>query len=109
MDFKTIKDEFFERFSFDSQLLHNKDGKRPYLVILELKYSDDLHKFAIPFRSNIPNYINKSLYCSLPPRKTTKSEHVHGLHFIKMFPVKNKYLKPFIGSDENSKIIKNYN
>ena len=41
------------------------------------------------------NYIPKEQYFSLPPRYTTKKEKIHGLHYIKMFPITKKYLVKF--------------
>lgn len=106
MQFNSITDNFFDICSFDNQLLYNKDGRRPYTVVLNLNYKGGIHKFAIPFRSNIPSYIDKSQYFSLPPRSTTQTDKVHGLHFIKMFPIKDNYLKIFISKDINHKLAK---
>ena len=106
MDFCTISDDFFDLCTFDNELLYNKSSKRPYLVILKLKYIGNEHEFAIPFRSNIPSHIKKEQYFSLPPRSTTKSGYIHGLHYIKMFPVKSIYLKQFFNNDANHKIVK---
>src|ERR1035437_7371417 len=105
MQFNSISDDFFSLCSFDTELLHNKGAKRPYLVVLDLLYKGDTHKFAIPFRSNISSYTDKRQYFSLPIRATTNSGHVHGLHFIKMFPVKDHYLKSFISRDSSHKIV----
>ena len=49
----SIKKKFFQ-ICDDSELLHNDDLKRPYLIILKLKYRGKKIDFAIPFRSNIP-------------------------------------------------------
>lgn len=40
--------------NFDKELLQNKEIRRPYVVIVRLKYGDGKFDFAVPFRSNIP-------------------------------------------------------
>lgn len=95
MKFSSVSDDFFGLCSFDKELLYNENEKRPYLIILRLKYRGTKHDFAILFRSNISNYIPKNQYFSLPPRHTTKKEKIHGLHYIKMFPITKKYLIKF--------------
>lgn len=93
MRFSSISPDFFKLCSFDPEVLH-KEG-RPYLIILKLNYNNSKQDFAIPFRSNIANYIPKDQYYSLPPRFSTKKNKIHGLHYIKMFPVHKKYLQKF--------------
>lgn len=96
MKFTSIKEEFFRLCSFDNELLHNQKEKRPYLLIIKLKYKQQNYDFAIPFRSNISNYIPKEQYFSLPPRFTTNQNKIHGLHYIKMFPIQKQYLKQYV-------------
>lgn len=98
MKITSINDSFFTLCSFDIQLLQNRN-RRPYVLILRLKYKGKRQDFAIPFRSNIPSHTHKDLYFSLPPRSTTKQGHSHGLHYIKMFPITKGYLEKYhIGS-----------
>ena len=86
MRISSISDSFFELCSFDKELLHNIN-RRPHLVILKLIYKYKRQDFAIPFRSNIPNYVPKDQYFFLPPRPTNRQYRIHGLHYIKMFPI----------------------
>lgn len=95
MKLTSISDSFFKTFCpLDPEILE-KDNRRPYLVILRLNYKGSKHDFAIPFRSNIAKYIPKDQYFSLPPRPTTRSGRIHGLHYIKMFPIKKSFLEKF--------------
>jgi len=90
---------------FDKELLDNTN-RRPYLLILRLKYNGKNKDFAIPFRSNIPGYAPKDLYFPLPPRPNTMSKHIHGLHYIKMFPIIKEFSEKFyIDNDRYYKII----
>ena len=91
----SIKKKFFQ-ICDDSELLHNDDLKRPYLIILKLKYRGKKIDFAIPFRSNIPSSAKEWEFYPLPPNSTTKETYHHGLHFIKMFPIKKNTKKSFI-------------
>lgn len=95
MRFSTITDDFFDLVSFEEEIMQNKGEKRPYLIILKLKYKGQNQNFAIPFRSNISRYIPKDQYYSLPPRFTTQNEKIHGLHYLKMFPLRKKYLQKY--------------
>ena len=90
----SIKKKFFQ-ICDDSELLHNDDLKRPYLIILKLKYRGKKIDFAIPFRSNIPPSAKEWEFYPLPPNSTTKETYHHGLHFIKMFPIKKEYKEKF--------------
>jgi len=108
LKFSSISDDFFHLFNYDKELLFNKNGRRPYLIIIKLKYKNKKHDFAIPLRSNIANYIPKEQYFSLPPRAKTKNNKIHGLHYIKMFPIKKEFLQKFhIDKDNYYKIIIN--
>ncbi len=106
----SIRDDFFSEFdlnSVDPELLPNKEhgNHRPYVIVLKLKYRGKNQDFAIPFRSNIAGYRDKTEYFSLPPRKETKQHNVHGLHFIKMFPVISEYFSKYIYPDNNKSAI----
>lgn len=90
----SVKQEFF-KICTDHELLHNDKLKRPYLIILKLKYKNRCMDFAIPFRSNIPPNAKEWEFYSLPPNHTTKETYHHGLHFIKMFPIKKEYKEKF--------------
>ena len=56
-------------------------------LVLKIKKYD----FALPFRSNINPSTPKDTFYNLPPRKTTKPKHYHGIHYAKAFPVDKKY------------------
>jgi len=108
----SIKEDFFNIFDFPTEIMTKEFGgdDRPFLVILRLKYKDETQSFALPFRSNIQ--VNKNtigLYYPLPRRKTTKPNHVHGLHYIKMFPINIQYCNKFVLSESNyNKILVEY-
>lgn len=93
MKFASISDEFF-KICYDKEMMDNSN-RRPYLVVLRLKYNGQRQDFAIPFRSNIPKATPREQYFPLPPRKSTKENRKHGLHFIKMFPIRKEYLQKF--------------
>lgn len=96
MKFSSINDGFFALCSFDTELLDNAHiGKRPYIIVLRLKYYNIRPYFALPFRSNISATTPRNQFFPLPPRKATKDKRHHGLHYIKMFPVKKEYLEKF--------------
>lgn len=67
-------------------------SSRPYVLVVRLKYKGHNYDFAIPLRSNIPANAPKNQYFALPPRKTTRPKNRHGLHYIKMFPVRRRDL-----------------
>lgn len=93
----SIKKIFFQ-ICVDKELLHNDNLKRPYLIVLKLKFKGRNIDFAIPFRSNIPPDAEDWEFYPLPPNNTTKDKHHHGLHFIKMFPIKKEYKEKFYTS-----------
>lgn len=97
MKFASINDEFFtlcKQHHADEELLYNTN-RRPYLIIVKLKYKGVIRPFALPFRSDISSNTPKSQYLSLPPRPTTKPGRRHGLHYIKLFPIDKQYLEVF--------------
>lgn len=81
----TINPALIRKFSSDKEMLQKT--QRPCALIMRLKYKCRNYTFAVPLRSNISGSAPKETYFPLPPRKTTKSGHRHGLHYIKMFPV----------------------
>jgi len=85
----SINSEYFNICSRDPELL--KGAGRPCVVILKLTFRGQKHDFAVPLRSNIAPNVPKSQYFALPPRPTTKPRYRHGIHFIKLFPIKKKY------------------
>ncbi len=90
MKLVTINAALLNKFKNDPEVLYK--GKRPYVLVLRLKYKGKQHHFAVPIRSNIPATTPKDQYFTLPPRPTTKPKNRHGLHYIKMFPVSKTYL-----------------
>lgn len=94
MKLVSVNSSFFELCKFDSELLDN-NNRRPYLLIIRLKYKNGNYDFAVPFRSNISENTPKNQYYALPPRPKTKEKHIHGLHYIKMFPITKNYLEKF--------------
>ena len=78
----------------DKELMSNKNG-RPCILIMNLKYKGIAHKFAVPLRSNIAPDVPKDQYFALPPNSNTKPGYRHGVHYIKIFPIDNKYLQKY--------------
>ena len=87
----TLDSKDLKKYSVDPEMLQK--AKRPCALIIHLKYKGHRYDFAVPLRSNISPSTPKSQYFPLPPRKTTKPKHRHGVHYIKMFPVKRNILK----------------
>lgn len=96
----SISDDFLKRFATGDREFMPKRG-RPCLLVVRLKFRGRRRDFAVPFRSNIAPNIPKSQYFALPPRPTTKPQHRHGIHYIKMFPVERRFLRRF-RTDGNS-------
>lgn len=90
MKLVTIDTKLYKLFQNDKELLRN--SKRPCVIILKLKYKKHNYDFAVPIRSNIPAAAPKNQYFALPPRATTRPKNRHGLHYIKMFPIKKQYM-----------------
>ena len=87
-------------------LIKEEMHRRPCLIIVKAEYKGKKYDFAVPFRSNISNSTPKSDYFSLPPRRTTKPNHAHGLHYAKMFPITSKYfLKYNMGGDVREELV----
>lgn len=72
-------------YSQDREMLQK--AARPCVLIIKLTYNGHRYSFAVPLRSNINPSTPKDQYFPLPPRKTTRPRHRHGIHYIKMFPV----------------------
>lgn len=104
MKIHSISEDFFKLCSFDDELVFNTN-RRPHLVVKNLIYKNKRHSFAIPLRSNIkaPSW----QYFSLPPTSNTENKRVHGIHYIKMFPIKKIYLDPYFNSNRQHLLIKN--
>lgn len=103
MKIHSISKNFFTLCSFDNELVFNTN-RRPHLVVKNLIYKEKRHAFAIPLRSNIK--APKWQYFSLPPTSNTKNKRVHGIHYIKMFPINKKYLESYFNNDRQHLLIK---
>lgn len=102
-----VKQEFFdlcEKNGLDEQLMKTKNG-RPGVLIIQLTYKGKKQDFVVPMRSNIPRGVPASEYKSLPPNKNTKSGCHHGIHYIKLFPIRKKYIDKY-NIDQSSYLLK---
>ena len=86
MKLVTIGKKHLKHYTKDKEMMQ-KAG-RPCVIIAKLKYKGRKRDFAIPIRSNISPSAPKNEYHALPTRYTTKDTYRHGIHYIKMFPVK---------------------
>ncbi|MEF9967775.1 MAG: hypothetical protein RR766_04605, partial [Longicatena sp.] len=95
----SINDEFFNLFQDDSDkqmlLIKKEMNRRPCLILLKIKFNGLRYTFALPFRSNINEKAPQDTYFALPPRGSTKLNHHHGLHYIKAFPIADKYFNSY--------------
>ena len=89
----SIDTTLFDKYKNDPEVLTK--SKRPYVLVIRLKYKERSYDFAVPIRSNIPAAAPKEQYFALPPRPTTRPKNRHGLHYIKMFPVTKQYLRRY--------------
>lgn len=102
----TISEELLNVYYEDEQVLRKQT--RPCVLIVRLKYKGEYHTFAVPLRSNIPPFVPRSQFFTLPPRKTTKPGHRHGIHYVKMFPIDEKYAYRFnMGSSKQQRAVMN--
>jgi hypothetical protein len=85
----SISKAYFDLCSQDSELLQK--AARPCVLVLRLKFRGANVDFAVPLRSNISPNVPKEQYFALPPRPATKPRHRHGIHFIKMFPIRREF------------------
>lgn len=93
MKIVSVSQDFFDLCGDDRELMlkHN----RPCILVVRLRYKGKRHDFAVPLRSNIAPNVPKDQYFALPPRPTTKPGHRHGIHYIKMFPIRKQYQRRF--------------
>ncbi len=89
----SIDTTLFDKYRNDPEVLTK--SKRPYVLVIRLKYKEANYDFAVPIRSNIPAATPKDQYFALPPRPTTRPKSRHGLHYIKMFPVTKQCLRRY--------------
>ena len=92
-----VKQSFFdlcEQNGAESQLLKTKDG-RPGVLMVKLNYKGKERDFIVPLRSNIPNKAEEWEFKKLPPNKDTKPGNHHGIHYIKIFPIKKQYIDKY--------------
>ena len=90
MKIVSISKSLLSKYEGDPEVLR-KSG-RPCVLIVRLKYKGQNRDFAVPLRSNISAVTPKNQYFPLPPRSSTMSRNHHGIHYIKMFPVRKEYL-----------------
>ena len=90
----SVSDEYLEKCANEDCEFMHKRG-RPCLLVLKLLFRGKRRDFAVPFRSNIAPNVPKDQYFALPPRPTTRPKHRHGIHYIKMFPIKKRYQQKF--------------
>ncbi|MCR5507310.1 MAG: hypothetical protein K6F34_01350 [Lachnospiraceae bacterium] len=100
----TIDKSYIKKYSVDSEMLQK--AERPCALIIQMTFRGHRYDFAIPLRSNICASAPKEQYFPLPPRRTTKDKKRHGLHYIKMFPVKRQWLRKFHTDTFYSALIK---
>lgn len=80
--------------NIEKELLCNKRG-RPCVLLLQSKYKGKQCKFVVPIRSNINSKVPSEQFFLLPPNSTTKPNNIHGIHYIKIFPISNKYIQKY--------------
>lgn len=103
-----ISNDFFKecrKNNVHNELLFNEDG-RPSVLIVKLKYKEQYHKFVVPLRSNISPKTPKNQYFPLPPNSKTKPYHSHGIHYIKLFPIEDKYIQSYAISEPFDILVK---
>ena len=76
------------------QLLVSEAG-RPCVLVLSLKYQGKKRKFIVPIKSNIKASEDRKNYFPLPPNNRTKPGFHHGIFYIKLFPIIDKYINPY--------------
>lgn len=107
----TIKQSFYNLFDEDSEIMQtiaHEGNARPCLILVKLTYKNNIHTFAIPFRSNIGN-APKGTYFPLPKRSATRDGRRHGLHYSKMFPITEKYMTNYkMGGDFLEELVMTY-
>ena len=90
----------------ESEIMFNEKG-RPCVLLIQMKYKGDMHKFVVPLRSNISATTPEWQYCKIPPNKTTRTGNKAGVHYIKLFPISDKYIDKFnVGADPHMVLVK---
>lgn len=64
-------------------------------MIVDLVYKGQKHAFVVSLRSNIAKNVTKCQYFPLPPNACTQPGKRHGVHYIKLFPMDRKYVRPY--------------
>lgn len=103
-----VSNNFFDeckKNNVHQELLFNEDG-RPSVLIVKLKYKGQYRKFVVPLRSNISPKAPSEQYFSLPPNSKTKVHHSHGIHYIKLFPIDDKYIQSYLISEKFDLLVK---
>ena len=98
MDLVKVKKEFFIKCKMNGaykELLISDSG-RPCVLLINLKYKGRFLKFVVPIRSNISPNTPKNTFFALPPNSRTKQRHYHGIHYTKMFPIKDEFIDQFL-------------
>ncbi|MFT8882671.1 MAG: hypothetical protein ABF975_01495 [Liquorilactobacillus hordei] len=87
----SLQPALYELFGDKEMLRSTVSNERANLVIVKLRFNNNMYNFAIPWRSNITaNATPTSTYFQLPPTSKTKDHHVAGLDFRKMCILPNK-------------------
>lgn len=87
----SLKPKIYQLFNDPEMLKSNMSHERANLVIIRLRFKNNMYNFAVPWRSNIaPNAVPVNTYFQLPPTRKTKEHHVAGLDFRKMCILPNK-------------------
>lgn len=89
----TLNQYQLNKYTVDPQMLQK--AHRPCALIIQLTYKGKRYDFAVPLRSNIHPSAPKDQYFPLPTRGTTKDKYRHGVHYIKMFPIKRSRTERF--------------
>ena len=102
-----VSNKFFKdckKHGTEKELMFNEDG-RPSVLLVNLDYKGKKYKFVVPLRSNISGTAPKGQFLSLPPNKNTRPGHSHGVHYIKLFPIKDDYIESYLISEIYDKIV----
>lgn len=89
-----VKQSFYDLITekhVENEIMFNESG-RPCVLILNLEYKGDFRKFVVPLRSNISSKTPRKQYFPLPPNSNTRDGNHHGVHYIKIFPIENRYI-----------------
>lgn len=102
-----IKQKFYDEcraHNTGEELMFNECG-RPCVLIMQLRYKGMQQKFVVPLRSNISGKAPKWQYFSLPPNSDTKKGNSHGVHYIKLFPIKDEYIDTYLIDNDTHKLM----